>query len=53
MKIVYSVGGEYSDCIVKYFDLNDFEKSLDDDPRCIVSEYENLVQTTIDYLEKK
>ena len=29
------------------------EKSLDDDPRCIVSEYENLVQTTIDYLEKK
>ncbi len=31
MKIVYSVGGEYSDCIVKYFDLNDFEQSLDDD----------------------
>ena len=28
MKIVYSVGGEYSDCIVKYFDLNDFEKKL-------------------------
>jgi predicted O-methyltransferase YrrM len=28
------------------------EKSLDDDPRCIVSEYKNLVQTTIDYLEK-
>jgi len=28
------------------------EKSLDDDSRCIVSEYENLVQTTIDYLEK-
>jgi hypothetical protein len=31
MKIVYKVGGEYSDCIVKYFDLNDFEKILDDD----------------------
>ena len=28
------------------------EKSLDDDPRCIISDYENLVQTTIDYLEK-
>jgi acetyltransferase-like isoleucine patch superfamily enzyme len=28
------------------------EKSLDDDPRCIVSEYDLLVQTVIEYLEK-
>lgn len=31
MKIVRSVGGEYNDCIVKYFDLNDFENTLDDE----------------------
>ena len=28
------------------------EKSLDDDPRCIVSEYDSLVQTTLEYLKK-
>ena len=28
------------------------ETSLDDDPRCIVSDYDSLVQTTIEYLEK-
>ena len=29
------------------------EKSLDDDPRCIVSEYDSLVQTTLEYLKNK
>lgn len=28
------------------------EKSIDDDPRCIVSDYENLTQTILDYLGK-
>lgn len=28
------------------------EKSLDDDPRCIVSEYDSLVKTVIDYFNK-
>ena len=28
------------------------EKSLDDDPRCIISDYDSLVKTVIDYLDK-
>ena len=28
------------------------EKSLDDDSRCIVSEYDSLIQTIIEYLDK-
>lgn len=31
MKIVRTKGGEYSDCIVNYFDLDDYSNSLDDE----------------------